>query len=477
MYLKKIRLKNIKCFGDLEIDFSSGDDLRLWTTLFGKNGLGKSTLLQAMGAALAGPSAMHELLPYAEGWVRKDAPYGEIYAELLWTENDSTNPGQKRKNKPFIVQYLVVGKDVSKLPESLAEKPSEYEVVPWSGNGTPKEREAVTKDRRLLQKTAYTEGEQQLGWLACGYGPFRRLSGGSEASNSIVSGERRAARFVTLFKEDAALTNATKWLMDLHNTSRDGDTKNGLILETVRKAIAEELFPEPAELIVTARSALLRRQGKSEIAFHDLSDGYRSMLALSIDLLRWLVVAFPESPDPLQCAGVVLVDELDTHLHPSWQRTIGHWLRKKFPKIQFIIATHSPFIAQVAESETEHAARADDPKLEQGNIRLADSPTGVVASPSSEQARRLGPEQILQSELFGMECVLAPQTEEKIQRFDSLQRKRSREALTPAEQEQYTLIGLELEKLPQGASQQDRVQEKKLHETVLKHKDTISGLK
>src|SRR2546425_1001840 len=147
MYLKKVRLTNIKCFAELEIDFGKDDGVRLWTTLFGKNGLGKSTLLQAMGAMLAGPSAVRELLQVAEG---------------------------------------------------------------------------------------------QTGWLTCGYGPFRRLSGGSEASNSIVSGERRAARFVTLFKEDAALTNATKWLTDLHNTARDGDETDERILATVKKAIAEK---------------------------------------------------------------------------------------------------------------------------------------------------------------------------------------------------------------------------------------------
>src|SRR5437879_5252298 len=172
MYLKKIRLTNIKCFEDLEIDFSKDDSVRLWTTLFGKNGLGKSTLLQVMGTVLAGPSAVRELLPIAEGWVRKGASYGEIYAEILWTEGDATKQGQKRKSKPYVIQYLVGGGDPSKLPEALEEKPSVAELVPWSGSGTAKAKESLTKDRKLLQQTAYAEA--QTGWLACGYGPFRR---------------------------------------------------------------------------------------------------------------------------------------------------------------------------------------------------------------------------------------------------------------------------------------------------------------
>src|ERR1035438_3215248 len=170
MYLKTIRLRNIKCFKELELDFSEDilkrdlnmlnktESVRRWTTLFGKNALGKSTLLQAMGAVLAGPSAMRELLPVAEGWLRVGAPYGEIYAELLWSEGDAAPPGPKRY-KPYVMQYLVSGSDPSKLPASVVEKPTVAEIVPWSGDpGTSKAERRQhlqnTKDRRLLQETA-----------------------------------------------------------------------------------------------------------------------------------------------------------------------------------------------------------------------------------------------------------------------------------------------------------------------------------
>ena len=93
------------------------------------------------------------------GWVRKGANYGEIYAEILWSEGDPTKQGQKRKSKPYVMQYLVGGGDPSKLPEALEEKPSVVEFVPWSGGADPKRKEAITKDRKLLQQTAYTEGQ------------------------------------------------------------------------------------------------------------------------------------------------------------------------------------------------------------------------------------------------------------------------------------------------------------------------------
>jgi energy-coupling factor transporter ATP-binding protein EcfA2 len=74
MYLKRVVLRNIKCFSELELDFAPNSQPRKWTAILGDNGLGKSTLLQAIGAALAGPGAIRELLPVAEGWVRSGQP-------------------------------------------------------------------------------------------------------------------------------------------------------------------------------------------------------------------------------------------------------------------------------------------------------------------------------------------------------------------------------------------------------------------
>jgi predicted ATP-binding protein involved in virulence len=77
-----------------------------------------------------------------------------------------------------------------------------------------------------------------------------------------------------------------------------------------------------------------------------LSDGERSFLAVVCDLVRRLALANPSYPDPLVGEGVVLIDELELHLHPRWQREVVEKLRNIFPKIQFIATTHSPFVIQ-----------------------------------------------------------------------------------------------------------------------------------
>jgi len=80
-----------------------------------------------------------------------------------------------------------------------------------------------------------------------------------------------------------------------------------------------------------------------------LSDGERSFLALICDLGRRLALANPDRSvleNPLHGAGVVLIDELELHLHPKWQREVSKKLRETFPNIQFVVTTHSPFVIQ-----------------------------------------------------------------------------------------------------------------------------------
>ena len=86
----------------------------------------------------------------------------------------------------------------------------------------------------------------------------------------------------------------------------------------------------------------------------DLSDGYRTALALALALLRHIsycfdiekVIDIDDAYSAVTAEGVVLIDEIDSHLHPEWQRTIGDWLHRTFPRIQFIVATHSPLIPE-----------------------------------------------------------------------------------------------------------------------------------
>ncbi len=87
---------------------------------------------------------------------------------------------------------------------------------------------------------------------------------------------------------------------------------------------------------------LMLRKGQEELAVNQLSDGERAMLALAGDLARRLATAKPEAIEPLATAGIVMIDEAELHLHPEWQARILGDLAKTFPACQFVVSTHSP---------------------------------------------------------------------------------------------------------------------------------------
>ena len=85
----------------------------------------------------------------------------------------------------------------------------------------------------------------------------------------------------------------------------------------------------------------VQKQGQ-ELIINQLSDGEKCLLAMVGDLARRLAIANPGLPNPLQGEGVVLIDEIELHLHPKWQRAIVPALTRTFPNCQFIVTTHSP---------------------------------------------------------------------------------------------------------------------------------------
>lgn len=122
-----------------------------------------------------------------------------------------------------------------------------------------------------------------------------------------------------------------------------------------------------------------------------LSDGERSFLALICDLGRRLALANPMLEQPLHGAGVVLIDELELHLHPKWQREVSEKLRATFPNIQFIATTHSPFVIQAMRPgelinlDPDEFGEYADKSIED----IAENVMGVEVPQKSERYRQM----------------------------------------------------------------------------------------
>lgn len=123
-------------------------------------------------------------------------------------------------------------------------------------------------------------------------------------------------------------------------------------LNSVRKAI-EMMIRGYSNLrieLAPARMVLTNEQGE-DLQIDQLSGGYKAVLSVVADIAKRLAVANPDSENPLEEEAVILIDELDLHLHPKWQKNIVSDLKRTFPNCQFIITTHSPFIIQSLEAE------------------------------------------------------------------------------------------------------------------------------
>lgn len=159
-------------------------------------------------------------------------------------------------------------------------------------------------------------------------------------------------------------------------------------LQAVRDALSKFL-PELSEFRV--RRSPLRlcatKYGR-EIRIDQLSDGEKCLIALIGDLARRLAIANPQLEKPLEGSGIVLIDEIDLHLHPAWQRLVIRQLPKVFPNCQFILSTHSPQILGEVEGKCIRLLRQDR--------------TGYIGCYTPKQALGLDSTAILQ-ELMGTE--------------------------------------------------------------------------
>jgi energy-coupling factor transporter ATP-binding protein EcfA2 len=314
MHIQKVHLKNIRSFENLEIDF--GNSGAGWHVILGTNGTGKSTLIRSIALALVGSPEV-AVLGYKQSWkswLRQGFDSGKI--EVHNNIPDSL---------PLLVDF-----DVN-FPGVIAA------TAPFS-------------------------------FFSAGYGSLRRLTGGNPDYKNIWENHPKLAAHLSVFGEDIALDQSLDWLEDLlrNNTTihirRENEENENFILYNIIFFINNsELLPN--EITIKLEAFLgIRFIDKSglKLLITELSDGYRSILALVLELLRQLckfhdndiTKIFNSDQTKIITEGVVLIDEIDAHLHPTWQAKIGEWFTEYFPNIQFIVTTHSPIICRSADTGT-----------------------------------------------------------------------------------------------------------------------------
>ena len=335
MYVNKIELKNIRGFEDLKFNLARPDGSYAgWTVFTGDNGSGKSSLLKAIAVALTGKDTARALQPSFHRWIREGASeqVGRIELTIAPQKGvDDFSGGGKTayKNFPATIVLRNVGKETT------------TEVI-----------DSQKTARRGLWST------DAHGWFSCGYGPFRRVFGASPEATRLMVGAT-TERFVTMFQEAASLFEVDQWLRNLSHKKLEGKTTESAHLDLLLEILRDDLMPNQITVDrVDSDGLWLKDRHGLQLAWSDMSDGYRAALALLADILRHLISAYgleglaeKDADGKLKIVkgGVVMIDEIDAHLHPEWQREIGFWLKQHFPNIQFLVTTHSPIICQAAD--------------------------------------------------------------------------------------------------------------------------------
>lgn len=404
MWIEELNIENIKGFEKISLNFSNKKEPVKWITLLGENGGGKSTVLQSIGLLLAGPENVNKLLPVPYGWVRQEGTPGKLTIRIHQGENDPGTYGEKKESKSFSYTYFITGSTNTSIRNKLYTEPTILE--------NPERRLSWLKQNALTSKGK--------GWFAAGYGAFRRLTRESRVIIPTITSQERHNNFTTQFKEDEALSSFEQWMVYLDYRIAKGEDLNKKIaekqLDIAVKAI-NKILPEGVKFdSVSIDGKIIFDVKGIKVSTISLSDGYRSILALMGDLIWRLLDHFPESKDPLKEEGVVLIDELDIHLHPVWQRNIAMLLREQFPNIQFIVATHSPMITAGAGADAlTYRFIFDGSKTEVTEIR---------------DLAFMSVDNILASSAFSLVSPFSPQTETQIQKYLKLKKKTS---LSPKE--------------------------------------------
>lgn len=209
------------------------------------------------------------------------------------------------------------------------------------------------------------------------------------------------------------------------------------ILITLLPDVTRIRFSTPTSVDETPRSEFHTPYGW--VPLSELGFGYRSTIAWVVDFASRLFERYPDSKNPLAEPAICLVDEIDLHLHPKWQRSIMSYLSERFPNTQFIVTAHSPLIVQAAEDNTNIAVLRRDGD----HVVIDQSFTGI---------RGWRIDQLLTSDLFGLDSARPPKYESTIKERTKIL---SKSRLTKKDKERLAVLDAHMRELPAGETPED----------------------
>ena len=348
MTIKTITLDNFRSKDHIQLELGA----RL-TILIGENGAGKTSVLDSLSIGLG---AILTYLPGVSGIsfrktdIKQDenhkAPYTRVRVEtedgLIW---DRTERRDKSKSTTAQIPPSVGLQNLRKYLDKHILDPlndsKSFELPMFSYYGVSRALLDVPLRRRGFPKV---------------HARFEAMEG------ALVADSRFKSAFVWFYNKENEEQRKQRELKDFEFQLPE--------LEAVRKAIVS-VFPGISDPhIILNPLKFVVKKDRETLDIMQLSDGYKTLLSLVIDLAIRMALANPEIKNPLESEAVVLIDEMDLHLHPEWQRRVVGDLLRTFPKTQFLLTTHSPFIIEAVNNHLQRHHILDIPTKDKEIITI-----------------------------------------------------------------------------------------------------------
>ena len=348
-HLREIRVNNYRCFDDLALPLENDA-----TVLFAENGGGKTALLTALAMGLA--------------VIQRDSPK----TLQLKAGRDSRRgvPNDKGATEPAgpceVTWTAAVG---------------ETETVKWSTAVQPASGRPGNQHRQIFEAVERVRVPGVRWPLFAWYG-VDRLERLHDRRRNVELTRDRWEAYASALDPNLDEAPLLQWLQDefLGDTARRQQSKPERFFHAAVMEAAVQATPGATHAWYDAveKNPVVRFKDGHEAPWSELSDGYHVFIALVADIARRAVILneFDGADAPARVEGVVLIDELDLHLHPRWQRVALPRLREAFPRLQLIVSTHSPQV--LSSAENRQVRRLVDGQIQDRNVFVSGRDTNAI---------------------------------------------------------------------------------------------------
>jgi predicted ATP-binding protein involved in virulence len=413
LMISKVELNNIKCFENTVFDFVQQDQANYWITILGDNAIGKSTLLKSIALGLCRESDAAALMRLSEvygDFIKSGERDG--YIKIFLCENDAPE-----KSENYVITTKITEARGRIKAEDIEQETEPVEDFPWDDI------------------------------FVCGYGTYRS----KQADTSYEQYDKfNAVR--SLFDHQTSLQNPELVLR----------RQEPRIREIMEEKLQNILMLDTSQHHINYSKRGLEVGGIwGDLPFQALSDGYRSTTIWVLDFIGWLIYAERLLGNP-DIGGILIIDEIEQHLHPHWQRYIVQRLRQQFPKTQIIASTHTPLIAagtaDIDQSMLLKLDRQEDNKI-----------TGQIIDKREVAGKRA--DQVLTSHAFDLITTRNERSHDDVDQYIKLLGKKIRSPQEEIELE--NLRSIVKERLNNGETPAEQAVEKAVSEVL---KNTVSNI-